>query len=275
MLFKEDITIVDFNAQLKNSSGRWSHHIFQTRSYSEPEINKFNSIHEKYEYLIEVFQNNGANKIYVRDCSFSGFNTYQIVIPGFSEAFLFNEQRKNVRPMPLLESLDNISRLSEKEVSRFISDLEIRVDFEFSDEINIIDNYYINLKNSTISCLSWQYVLFLLYINQRQYDTALWWLEKHMELVESSNALKYFNNLFNAVVMHKNGFSLNEIYSTINLLSEETVSEFIEIAFENPFSTIYSSEAWSSTEVYRKQVELYHKLKELQLSTGDDKYDDA
>ncbi|MCD8348353.1 MAG: YcaO-like family protein [Lachnospiraceae bacterium] len=73
---------------LKTASGAYHTNLFakSRESFREfPDRTEF-SIEELYRYTLDLFEQWGLH-VYVRDCGFLGFPTYQVVVPGFSEMF--------------------------------------------------------------------------------------------------------------------------------------------------------------------------------------------
>jgi len=45
-----------------------------------------------FEYCVNLFKDRGY-EVYIRNCSFLGFPSYQILVPGYSEIYAFGLQR--------------------------------------------------------------------------------------------------------------------------------------------------------------------------------------
>jgi ribosomal protein S12 methylthiotransferase accessory factor len=79
---------------------------------------------ERLDFLTDLIEKMSYN-IYLRDVSFLGFNSYQIIIPGMSEVYFTKKQfyyTKN--PFNKMESLAGIEKLNEKELEELASHIE-------------------------------------------------------------------------------------------------------------------------------------------------------
>ncbi len=80
---------------LKNASGKYAYCFFD--EIADREFVPFSDRTEMdngelFEYCVGLFEGWGY-EIYIRDCSFLGFPSYQILVPGFSEIYAFGIQR--------------------------------------------------------------------------------------------------------------------------------------------------------------------------------------
>ncbi|HPZ09346.1 MAG TPA: YcaO-like family protein [Candidatus Eremiobacteraeota bacterium] len=106
---------------------QWPYKIFDDKSSYE--FTDFSgkipgSQKERFEYVVALVKDRGYN-IYVRDVSFLGFDSYQILIPGLSEESLNRFQlHKLISKIPAVKYLSNLDKLTIKELKALASDME-------------------------------------------------------------------------------------------------------------------------------------------------------
>ena len=76
-------------------------------------------------FLLNLFENLRFN-IYIRDVSFLGFNSYQIIVPGMSEIHIKTKRnwKDFITPFDVISYVRNINNLSNLEIYELSEDLE-------------------------------------------------------------------------------------------------------------------------------------------------------
>lgn len=80
---------------LKNASGKYDYHFFDRISDREfvPFTDRSEMDNQQlFEYCVNLLKDRGY-EVYIRNCSFLGFPSYQILVPGYSEIYAFGLQR--------------------------------------------------------------------------------------------------------------------------------------------------------------------------------------
>lgn len=92
---KETCSFDNMHNVLKNASGKYHYSFF--KEDSDIKFNPFEdrtgmNNQELFKYCTDFFEKSGY-EIYIRDCGYLGFPTYQLIVPGFSEVYDFGLTR--------------------------------------------------------------------------------------------------------------------------------------------------------------------------------------
>lgn len=217
----------------RNGEGIYPLSVLEYSENDTPKSNvwksEFKSNDEMLKSLINIITTQGY-KIYYRDSSFLGFNTYQVIVPGFSEINpqLFKELDKLIEEKKLRELYKNIDNLNEKELNEFAEILDQdRIGSEFSlNELFSLplkeDNI---LNNITKDCL-----LIIVYTLLENYEKAYKTSIRFLDYISRSNAdtdvVEYYKSISAFLYMKKDGFSNKNIENVlINFYEKEFISE--------------------------------------------------
>ncbi len=125
---------------LKNASGKYDYHLFDNTSDREfePFTDRSNMDNQElYEYCMNLFKEWGY-EVYIRDCGFLGFPSYQILVPGFSEIYAFGLQRLKEKTSQK-KSGDILTRLdtaTEKELNSLFLYLRYKENFSMENTLS-------------------------------------------------------------------------------------------------------------------------------------------
>lgn len=214
----------------KNGEGVYPLSVFKYTSDDAPnsEIWKYNfkNNSEMLDALIHLVENEGYN-IYYRDSSFLGFNTYQIIVPGFSEINnqLIKDMDKLIEQKRMRYLYMNINNLNKNNIDEFTSLLDkdiFSADLSLN-EILVLPLTEINpLHNITKDCL-----LIILYTIIEDYENAYKSSLKFLKYIVKSNSDKeivdYYKNISSILYMKKNNLSDPEIKKVLSNFHEENI----------------------------------------------------
>ena len=249
--FKNTSYEKEFNKQLINSSGNWKVQILNKSGYSEPKIKNFSSIKDKYNYYIDLFKKLNISSVYIRDCSFTEFKSYQIVIPGYSEVFInMCDITKKFKLRTIFDKLINTDNTVELyNIVEFINSL--------SDENMNIDNSYIIIKNKKLT-ISWNFILFLINKKLNKKTEAVIYLKKHLENIQEKEELLIMNCFYSIINLNFYN-NLNNFKNILNNLFFQEVIEYAIYIFNN----LYNYNLYLIDEYIKNENEVYINFKKL------------
>ncbi|WP_195238703.1 YcaO-like family protein [Romboutsia sp. 1001285H_161024_C4] len=214
----------------KNGEGVYPLSVFSYTGDATPnsEIWKydFKNNSEMLNSLINLIENKGYS-IYYRDASFLGFNTYQIVIPGFSEINnrLIKDMDNLIEQKRMRDLYKNINNLSKDEIYEFVSLLDRDL---FSPELSLNEILILPLTevnplhNITKDCL-----LIILYSIIEDYENAYKSSLRFLDFIIRSNSDKeivdYYKNVSSILYMKKNNLSNQEIRNVLTNFHEDNI----------------------------------------------------
>lgn len=260
LVFPSDISNVDYNEQLKSSSGKWAYPIFRNKEEAFPIPSTFYSSKEKYDKLIAMLYKNGADNIYIRDCSFTEFHTYQIIIPGFSEAFIHDKARKTIHQRLILP--DVLSKdIVEEEVKRICSELLISNKLEYGNKLYWLSHCTLNVDGVEYS-LTWQYLMFALLLRINQLEQAGIWLREHNTHTE--RPCKVLLQVYNYICLRMQGIENDQAFNSLEKIYGIDAVKIIKQIIDNPVALIeVNYESLRNTE--NAIMDVYLKVKRMQL----------
>lgn len=241
LILENDFNIIEeYNKQIKNGSGKWPKEFLISLDESDIKIIKFDSINNKFDYLINKFKKLGINNIYIRDCTYSLINSYQIVIPGLSEAFLFKEDYKYYN-LDKLETIINIKKINLNELEELALKIEEHLYNKFYGTHNFVQDFInIYFDDNFWDEISLECLLFMIYFKLEMIDNALLWLKKYISLVEKNNMVKTeIFELFKCIYYILNlkniyNLSIDEINNILlNFFDKDILSDSIEFTNKN------------------------------------------
>ena len=160
--------------------GHCSHRIFDNEFSYEfkgfPSVKCSNQT-ERFNSVKDLVRNMGYN-IFVRDVSFLGFNSYQIIIPGLSEEF-FNHLKWDmlVRSIPRMNYLSRLDKLNNTELKELSVDMESFLSFmrREGEKLYLLGEYapapYV-FEENPLNKMSLNVFMTYLYYNLRDFDKA-------------------------------------------------------------------------------------------------------
>ncbi|MCT4507649.1 MAG: YcaO-like family protein [Tepidibacter sp.] len=180
---------------LVNGSGYYPSKFFASKAdYCFNEFKDLSSLDNKQmlNYIIKLLNDKGFN-IFVRDCSFLGFPSYHVIVPGLSEVDKFDD----------IDSLDNY--INYVQIKKYIKSLNTLSNQDITSLIDLINEASYNPNISVTQILNldnnnntpWYYsnmelFLSMLNYNQRNFDKSYKHFNKYLKLLDS----KYFNKNF-------------------------------------------------------------------------------
>lgn len=162
---------------LKNSSGKYSYLLFQNISDKEfiPFTDRTQMNNQQlFDYCVDLFQKWGY-EIYIRDCSFLGFPSYQIVIPGFSEIYAFGIQRLKEKSSQKKAGkiLYNLDTATEKELKSLFIYLRYKENFSMENSFSFTLSQPLMIdRRKDVSAFF--YIELCIAIHLKKWKEALW-----------------------------------------------------------------------------------------------------
>lgn len=260
LVFPSEISYVDYNEQLKSSSGKWAYPVFRSKEKAFPIPSTFYSSKEKYDKLIAMLYKNCTENIYIRDCTYTKFYTYQIIVPGFSEAFIHDEARKKIHqrlilPDALLKDLEG------EEVKKICSELLISNQYEYGNKLYWLPHCKMNIDGVEYS-LTWQYLMFALLFRVNQLEQACVWLREHNKHTERPCNALY--QVYNYICLRIQGIDDKCAFNSLEKIYGIDAVQMTKQLVNNPVALIeVDHEGLRNTE--NAIVDIYLKVKQMQL----------
>lgn len=255
-----DVNYIDYNEQLKNSSGKWTYFILQNTQKAFPRPITFNSSEEKYNKLIEIINNCSTSNIYVRDCSLGEFKVYQIIIPGLSEAFVHSKLRKVTRQKMVLTSILSES-VTKAEARSACLELQISNQMEYGNKLYWLDYCKLSINGAEMP-LTWQYLLFVLSLKTMQLEQACAWLKAHNE--NAQNQCDSLIQAYHYICLLINGVEKDQAISSLEKIFGKKEINIMKQIIEKPFENIVVN-LKGIKEFEDACKDVYLKIKQMQL----------
>lgn len=260
LVLPSEISYVEYNEQLKSSSGMWAYTIFQNKKDSFPIPDTFCSSEEKYYRLINMFKQSGGKHIYIRDCSYADIQVYQIIIPGFSEAFIHCEERKKFRQRMVL--VDILSKeMSIDEINRVCLELKISNQLEYGNQLYWLSYCKLNI-GSVQYPMSWQYLIFALLLKGNQLEQAGKWLKEYNKYIKDSCHILL--QLYNYISLRIQGIENSQVFTGLEKIYGLSTVDKMKQIIKNPISFI-EIDYESIRKEERAVADVYLKVKQMQL----------
>ncbi len=191
---KQQAKYVNMRKIFTNSTGQWPDSIFsEDFSYEFKELNFNHAIsdHEDLEYLCSIIEKLDK-KLYIRDTSYLGFNSYYIVIPGLSQGKISHEDNFVFFDFYTVANfLNRLEALNDAQLLELVISLEKNKKlFEihginFTDEFNPNDSPDLNDLNVDLFLCMCNYKL-------KNYSQALIHMDYFLKDKESESHLYFF-----------------------------------------------------------------------------------
>lgn len=247
--------------------------LFNTDMVSNININNFTSYKEKLDYFINLINDLGYSDIYIRDNSFLGFPSNQIIIPGLSEKGVYKDFSELMpiiynNAFSIIEKLN--STIDNEGYINIISYLEHIYKYrDFNDTSYIFELIHIEATNNNWLNYTIEFVLSLLYFLIKDYNKSFKYMSLHLSHLEtkySSSNLEFFlcsKNYLNFLIIDEDSESI--IKKLENIHNKEVLNTVIDFFYNLNLGDIIKSVNIPS--YCEKHSSFYLKLKEINKNT--------
>lgn len=181
--------IEELNKFIRSGRGKWPVSFFIFEGEVPFVTKKYSEISEKFQDVLNIFKQNGASGIWIRDCSYIALKSFQVIVPGFSEALSLPNEFKRIREID--ESIEYVTKLhdlSPEKLNDFAQSLEWHIEYRFSGDRKYIQDF-VNIQfdddlwdSITIECL-----LFIIYLKLGNTIKARMWLQDYIFILNSND----------------------------------------------------------------------------------------
>jgi ribosomal protein S12 methylthiotransferase accessory factor len=158
---------------------------------------------ESFEYLCRLASSIVNTPVLVRDASFLGFHSYQVVVPGLAgRRYTMNDLRKYVRRRTTSGLLRNVTLHKKERIQDIINSLEENLSFDTNSYIRLSE-FTTVLLNKHASWLKCPTLLFLAaaYLYNAEYSSSIQTLQRFLRNVNSQDHLSSINETPYRVMM--------------------------------------------------------------------------
>lgn len=186
----------NFSSIVATGKGRHANSFFDP-DYSYPfkgiQHKSFHAMKEKLTYLLQLIKRQGFPDIFIRDCSFLGFPSHNIIIPGLSEGFILSEYHRYrmSHQFSPVKAISGLRTATNDELKELIYDLENfsavaqRKDLLLSDYFPIPQHDNLEWKKITLD-----FLLSMIYIRIGDFHKARENLSRFIQFIK-----KYYRNI--------------------------------------------------------------------------------
>ncbi|MCS2524665.1 YcaO-like family protein [Bacteroides ovatus] len=178
----------EYHRNLKNGTGRYpTEFFFASPSYefNEPVITRTGDSQDDFHAMVDFLERNGYSLL-IRDHSFLGFPTYQIIIPGLSDQHyklndILDDYIQYLNSNKPIWSLYRLKQLNKKELEQ----LPTIIEEKYPDE------YLIKLfpyNTSSHNVINKDLLIFLIYIKLNDYERAYKYFTSFLDFYKSKEA---------------------------------------------------------------------------------------
>jgi len=227
--YDETFVFTNGNKLFLDGSGDWSVSLFrETPSYEYKGLNKNLDITDKSDIeFIKDFVSKLGYKIFIRDVSFMGLNSYYIVVPGMSQ---FPTEKKHYEVLNdtyySLNSLRDIENISKEELQRMCR--LINADYSILKMFNFNFNEMLVFHtNRDLLDLKLEMLFFMLNYKAGFLKEAYGYI---YEFLKDKNfaAYKYYYGIKDYVKLRLKGYGDDEIKNMLMILYKDETSEIID-----------------------------------------------
>lgn len=226
--YDETSTFVNGNKLFLDGSGDWTVSLFQeTPSYQyKGLIRDLDITDDKDLNFIKTTINALNYKIYIRNVSFMGFNSYYIVVPGMSQ---FPSQRKHYEVLNdslySLHSLRNIENLSKEQ----LQSLCVKVNNDYTTLKSFHFNFNEMLpfhSNQDLLDLSFELLLFMLNYKAGYIEKAFVYISDFLK-DKDFESYKYYFGIKHYIKLKMENYGDAEIQKILSILYKDETQEII------------------------------------------------
>lgn len=271
-----EINVEECNKFIRSGRGKWPSSFFLDVGEATFTTKLYNSMAEKLQDILEVFKENGAKSIWIRDCSYIALKSFQIIIPGFSEALSLPNEYQSVREIDeSIKYLTRLSKLSLEELSNFAKSLEWHIEYRFSGSRKFIQDYInIQFDDDVWDSLTIDGLLFIIYLKLGNITKSMLWLKSYIADLKMNNeidSIEFFTCILDLYKLKEEGKDYKEIEKVLLIYySEEIVNDALFL-IDNPsdlFDNLvevpcFDCKACKNVQTcnYKYKEELYKKIK--------------
>lgn len=272
------VDIEECNKFIRSGRGKWPTSFFVDEGEVPFVVKTYSDIFVKFQDVLNIFEQNGARGIWIRDCSYIALNSFQVIVPGFSEALSLPNEYKCIREIDeSIEYMTNLQNLNSEKLNDFAQSLEWHIKYRFSGARKFIQDY-INIQfdddlwdSITIECL-----LFIIYLKLGNTARAMMWLQTYISVLSlnecDDDALKFFLCILDAFKIAEYEKDRDEIEEILLIYySSEIVKDALSV-INNPSNLFDSLEELPCFDCsvckniqtcnYRYKEALYKKIKQ-------------
>ena len=226
--YEETFIFVNGNKLFLDGSGDWGISLFQENpSYEYQGLNKSLDVSNEGDIsFIKKLVNSLGFKIYIRDVSFMGLNSYYIVIPGMSQ---FPTKRTHYEVLNntyySLQSLRDIEHVSIENLKDLC--IKVNADYKTLKMFNFNFNEMLVFHtNQDLLDLSLEQLLFMLNYKAGLNSEAYSYIQEFLK-DKDFTAYKYYYGIKDYLKLKIENYSDNEIKNTLKILYGDELKEII------------------------------------------------
>lgn len=226
--YEETFIFVNGNKLFLDGSGDWGISLFQENpSYEYQGLNKSLDVSNEGDIsFIKKLVNSLGFKIYIRDVSFMGLNSYYIVIPGMSQ---FPTKRTHYEVLNntyySLQSLRDIEHVSIEKLKDLC--IKVNADYKTLKMFNFNFNEMLVFHtNQDLLDLSLEQLLFMLNYKAGLNSEAYSYIQEFLK-DKDFTAYKYYYGIKDYLKLKIENYSDNEIKNTLKILYGDELKEII------------------------------------------------
>lgn len=256
---------------LKNASGKYHYKLFGKIPDREfvpfPDRTEMDN-QQLYDYCMQIFTERGY-EIYIRDCSFLGFPTFQIIIPGFSEIYNYGISRLREKNSQKLagKTLCELDTASEHQIESLFLYMRFKENFSMENTLSFTLRQPL-LMNSEDDVLAFFQIEMCLAIRLKKWKEVIWCTQVLKE-IDSVNSEWYLavREMAGRIL---SGCENLEAFESIQLFYEKQILKKVEKIWNweicareiaGACKTLLFQRENSAYEIYRS---VKRKLKEIQ-----------
>lgn len=278
----------EYDLQIKNGSGKWNYTLFLSEDQSNysPKIKEFSSFNEKLIYWKELFSTLGIHDVYIRDCSSTIINVYQIFIPGYSEVFLLSNDNYDKNLFDKKSLINNLVNLDDNALITFSDDLKNYLVRVTHHRKNFIQSYVgLEFDNKFWDNHTLEYLLIVVSMKLKNKKDVKNYIKEYLKISkennsDSSNEATLLNCVLDSIElddMVNEKFNESTKSSILSKLYGKQISDFCKIILDNPsflFSQIQPiicdacDKCSSSNCEYKKLSEIFIAVEKMKRKDG-------
>lgn len=218
---------------LKNASGKYDYHFFDRISDREfvPFTDRSEMDNQQlFEYCVNLFKDRGY-EVYIRNCSFLGFPSYQILVPGYSEIYAFGLQRLKEKASQKKSGdiLTHLDTGTERELNSLFLYLRYKENFSMENTLSFTlrQPLMLNLQKDVYAFFA---IELCIAIRLKKWKEALWC----SQVLESLNPAEINTYIALQEIIRRilTGCDAMEARNTVGIFYDKKVNEEISLIWD-------------------------------------------